>query len=204
MLTQFLSTTAEIDSMLADEFLPEVHKTKLRLLVGQRPSDESLAERNKVLEEVNNKLAQDALAASDPERLLAGNLRLSRVSSTLTAFMIEHQATLRTVILFRNNLHAVPLTLLKQLRLEKLDLSNNYLDQDTVDQVKASAFDVVIADPQKPRTASLQSTSRVYTPARANQTDAGLGFPIGPQIKKDVNPVTHTLRNQSTGSCNLL
>lgn len=202
MLAQFLSTTIEIDSMLADKNLPELYKIKLRKFVGQSFSDENVVERNIALEEVNNQLAKDALYASDPEKLFAGNLHLSRIPSSLFEFILNHQVTLRTIILSRNHLQTVPLLLFKQLKLEKLDISNNLLDQNMIDQTKTLSYECVIADPQKISVTAQQANAKVYTPQLDSKSSVQQG--LAQQSQKQTNSASSNVPKQPTGACLLL
>lgn len=199
MLEQFLNTSFEIDTLLADKLLSEQYKAKLRPLVGQPASIEGLAARNKVLDEINNILAHDAIVASDCISLFAKNLRLTRISSVLFEFINTNQATLENIFLSGNNLVTLPFNLLRTLKLKKCELSHNYLDQETIDNFSSNFSYPVKITPQKLR---ISSTKSDYTPYRNSQSDNS-GIVVGQQIKNNVETLMLTPNKRETEGCSI-
>jgi|GEM_PF-4385283 len=199
MLTQFLNTTSEIEALLADNFVPDSAKIKLNLLSGQKATEAHLAERNRILEAVNNELAKDALASATPNELTVSTLGLSRLPSTILQFIQQHHTTLQVVNFSHNNLTSLPIEEIGSLTLTTLDLHSNRFSLEAIAAIKTlDVARIAVLEPQKK---NALPTQRVYTPQRASTSQQG--FPMGPQIRAEISPESHTLRNEGN-SCNIL
>ncbi|MBI2790924.1 MAG: hypothetical protein HYX61_03105 [Gammaproteobacteria bacterium] len=199
MLTQFLKTSSEIEFLLSDNWVPEHEKMRLRRLQGQKATELHLAERDRVLEEINTKLAESILENSTIYVLNASTLGLSRIPNKILDFVRQHQTTITIVDLRNNNLVSVPAVILELPHVERIELQNNRLSQDTVNSLDKK----VATDSQKEEVHVFQTTPQnTYTPKHSSvQSD---GFPIGPQVPTHILPELHIKRNDRDYSCHLL
>lgn len=107
-MLQFKNTDLEIAYLLADNRVSAAQKAHLALIQGQSYNAEHLEERNRVLDEINDQLAEYALEHSTSLKLNAAYSGISRVSPRLMQFVRDHKSSLQEIDLSGNNLVMIP------------------------------------------------------------------------------------------------